>query len=140
MAHHEEPGRSFPFQPVPLADLENAESGSVKQLAFLLAVKFNYDVRQGGFSQLIYNLQGNFRAETEDMLIAAKAAVAQEYFVRAVMICLNAKEEYFRFLSSPYTDANNVKHSLQLLSVDYFQRQIDFQDEAAEFLLNRPRP
>ena len=85
-------------------------------------------------------MHGHFLAEIEDMLIAAKAAVAQEYYVRAVTICLENKEEYFRFLSSTYTDANEVKHALQLLSVGYLQKRIDFGNEAAHFLATCSKP
>jgi len=140
MSAQKEPQNSPPYRPVPLAELEDAVRGPATALPYLLAVKFNYDVKQGGFSQLLYNMQGNFLAEIEDMLIAAKAALVQDYYVRAVTICLENKEEYFRFLSSNYTDANDVKHSLQLLSVEYLQKRIDFANEAAVFLATCPKP
>jgi hypothetical protein len=133
------PDSSLPYQPVSLTELENVARGSSTALPYLLAVKFNYDVRQGGFAQLLYNMQGNFLAEIEDMLIAANATVAQDYYVRAVTTCLENKEDYFSFLSSNYTDANEVKHSLQLLSVEYLQKRIDFANEAAAFLATCPR-
>jgi hypothetical protein len=139
MAAQKGPQSSPPYRPVALAELEEAASGPSKALPYLLAVKFNYDVKQGGFSQLLYNMQGNFLAEIEDMLIAANAIVAQDYYVRAVTICLENKEEYFRFLSSNYTNANDVKHSLQLLSVEYLQKRIDFANEAEGFLATGPK-
>ena len=140
MPKQQEPHDSLPYRPLTLAELENAARGSSAGLPYLLAVKFNYDVKQGGFSQLLYNMQGNLLAEIEDMLIAANAAVAHDYYVRAVTICLENKEEYFRFLSSNYTDTNDVKQSLQLLSVEYLQKRIDFENEAAVFLATCPRP
>ena len=85
-------------------------------------------------------MQGDFLAESEDMLISANAAVAREYYVRAMTICLENKGEYFRFLSSNYADANDVKHLLQMLSVEYLQKGIDFIHEAADFLATSPRP
>jgi hypothetical protein len=140
MPAQKEPQDTLPYRPVPLAELEEAMRGSSTVLPYLLALKFNYDAKQGGFSQLLYNMQGEFLAEVEDMLIAANAAVAQDYYVRAVTICLESKDEYFRFLSSNYTDANDVKHSLQLLSVEYLQKRIDFANEAAAFLATCPKP
>jgi hypothetical protein len=140
MPEQKEPSNSLPYRPLTLAELEDSIRASKRVLPYLLAVKFNYDVKQGGFAQLLYNMQGNLLAEKEDMLIAANAAVAQDYYVRAVTICLENKEEYFRFLSSNYTDTNNVKHSLQLLSVEYLQKRIDFADEAAVFLATCPKP
>src|SRR5262249_23355009 len=111
MPEQQEPLNSLPYRPLSLAELENAGRGSSTGLPYLLAVKFNYDVKQGGFSQLLYNMQGHFLAEIEDMLIAANAAVAHDYYIRAVTCCLENKEEYFRFLSSNYTDPNDLKHS-----------------------------
>lgn len=140
MPEQKQPQHSLPYRPLPLAELESAARDSSTRLPYLLAAKFNYDVKQGGFSQLLYNMQGNFLAEIEDMLIAANAALAQDYYVRAVTICLENKEEYFRFLSSNYTETNDVKRSLQLLSVEYLQKRIDFVNEAAVFLATCPRP
>lgn len=103
-------------------------------------MKFNYDVKQGGFAQLFYNLQGDLLGEMEDMLIAARAAVAHEYHVRALRICLENKEKYFRFLSSNFVDANDLKDSLHSLSIEYLQRRVDFVDEAVTFLGRCPKP
>jgi hypothetical protein len=130
---------SLPYRPVPLAELETAARDSSKVLPYLLALKLNYDVKQGGFSQLLHNMQGNFLADMEDMLVAANAPVAHAYYIRAVTVCLENKKEYFRFLESNYTDANDVKHSLQMLSVEYLQKRIDFANEAAAFLATCPR-
>ena len=134
------PPGSPPHRPVSLAELENVAAGDATGLPYLLAVKFSYDVQQGGFSQLLYNLQGNFLRETEDMLLAANAPVAHDHYVRAVMICLRNKDEYFRFLSSNYVGANAVKEALQSLSVEYLMKRIDFLDAAAVFLKTCPRP
>lgn len=130
---------SLPYRPVSLAELQASASGAPAMLPYLLAVKFNYDVKQGGFAQLLYNLRGEFLAEVEDMLIAANAAVAHDHWVRAATICLEDKPAYFRFLASEYAEANGVKHALQLLSVEYLQRRADFADEASAFLASCPR-
>jgi len=83
-------------------------------------------------------MRGDFLGEIEDMLIAGNAALAHDYYVRAITICLENKAEYFRFLSSNYVESNEVKHSLQLLSVEYLQRRVDFADEIAAFVHNAP--
>jgi hypothetical protein len=121
------------YRPVTLVELVAAAKESPTTLPYLLATKFNYDVNQGGFAQLLFNLQGEFLAEVEEMLIAANSLVAHAYYVRAIAICLENQEECFRFLESNYIDANAVKHALQLLSVEYFQQRKEFADEAAEF-------
>ena len=129
----------LPYRPVSLAELQASASNSPAGLPYLLAAKFNYDVKQGGFAQLVYNLRGEFLAEVEDMLLAAGAAVAHDYWVRAVTICLEDKPAYFRFLASEYAEANGVKHALQLLSVEYLQRRADFTGETSAFLASCPR-
>ena len=134
-----EAGDALPHRPVPLAELQATASGSQGVLPYLLAAKFNYDVKQGGFAQLLYNLRGEFLADVEDMLIAAGAATAQDYYVRAVTLCLKDKPAYFRFLASDFAEANAVKHALQLLSVKYLQRRADFEVEAVAFLASCPR-
>lgn len=139
MANAEEQRDVLPYRPVPLAELEQTASESLAALPFLLAVKFNYDVQQGGFAQLLYNLRGEFLANVEDMLIAAGATVAHDYWVRAVTACLDEKPEYFQFLASDYTEANAVKHALQLLSVEYLQQRADFAEEAGAYLASCPR-
>lgn len=131
---------SLPYHPIGLSELERAATETPAALPYLLAAKFNYDVNQGGFAQLLYNLRGEFLADTEDLLIASNAAVAHDFYVQAVTICLENKAEYHRFLASDYLDANEVKHALQLLSVEYLQKRIDFVDESAAFLAACPRP
>jgi hypothetical protein len=134
MQDPKEPPELIPYRPVRLSELLATERISASDLPFLIAVKFNYDVKQGGFSQLLYNLQGNLLPEVEGMLLTAKAVVAHEYYVRAVRLCLEDMEEYFRFLSSDYTQANNLKHLLQALSIEYLNRKVDFVDEAKGFV------
>jgi hypothetical protein len=137
MEDSERPRGILPYRPVPLAELQGAVSESAAVLAHLRAVKFNYDVNQGGFAQLLYNLRGEFLADVEEMLIAANAAVAHDHYVRAVTVCLENKADYFRFLKSDYAEA---KHALQLLSVEYLQRRVDFVEEAAVYLATLPKP
>jgi hypothetical protein len=139
MPEQEQPG-SVPYRPVSLAELEGAAAGHPAAVPYLLAAKFNYDVKQGGFAQLLFNMQGNFLPDLEDMLIAAGARVAHDHYVRAITLCLGNKVKYFRFLSSNYTDANATKEALQSLSVEYLMKRIDLGEEAAAFLATCPRP
>lgn len=113
---------------------EPIDPASEVPLPHLLAAKFNYDVTQGGFSQLLFNLQGQYLRETEDMLVAAEACVAHAFFVRAIRICVASPKEYQRFLASGYTTDNDVKQELQMLSVEYFSSGVEFSDEIASFV------
>ncbi len=115
-------------------DLSEVKQRDPSGFTLSLAARFEYEVRQGGFAQLLYNMQGNWLAELEDMLIAASATVAQEYYVRAIQACLSNKPEYRRFLASNFTDANSVKDALHIVSIEYFAQKAPFAIEAAALL------
>jgi|SRR6516164_3908824 len=117
MPAQQEPQDSPPYRPVGLAELEAAARGPATGLPYLLAVKFNYDVKQGGFSQLLFNMQGNFLPEIEDMLIAANATVAQDYYVRAVTICLE------NFISRKESSASGVIDPQEV--IDFIEANFD---------------
>ena len=104
------------------------------RLAHYLAARFEYDVRKGGFAQLIYNMQGECLAEMEDMLNAAHATVAHDHYIRAIRACLASEDDYQTFLASHFTSPNALKHDLQLISLEYLARKISFCSEAKPFL------
>ncbi|MFZ6712511.1 DMP19 family protein [Undibacterium sp. TC9W] len=118
------------------ADWEELVATHAPQLPHLLAARFDYDVRQGGFAQFLYNMNGHLLAQIEDMLIAANAHVAHDFYVQAISLCLKNKAEYQRFLASNYTDANALKDELHLLSIAYLGKKVDFQTEAHAFLVS----
>ena len=99
-----------------------------------LATLFDYDVHQGGFAQLIYNLRGEFLPQTEDMLIAASAGIAQDYYVMAIETCLKNKAHYFDFLKSDFVSPQPMKEELQRISLDYLARNTPFAVEAANYV------
>lgn len=105
-------------------------------LFILLADLFNYQVTQGGFAQLIYNTKGAYLKEIEGMLLAANATTAHTYYIQAIEKCLEKEAEYQKFLDSPYTDANNLKNLLHLISVDYFKTGKPFLEECQSFIYN----
>jgi hypothetical protein len=115
-------------------DWDNIATNTPQHLALYLVAQFEYDVRQGGFAQLIFNMQGACLAEIEDMLIAVNAGIARARYVRAIDACLNQQDAYFSFLESNYTDANALKNELQLISLDYLSRDMPFVVEANDYL------
>jgi|GEM_PF-2012109 len=117
-------------------DWQAIASTHAQQLPHLLAARFDYDIRQGGFAQFLYNMRGHLLAQIEDMLIAARADIAHDYYVQAITICLKNKADYQRFLGSNYIEANPLKDQLQLLSVGYFGKRTDFKTEAHAFLVS----
>jgi hypothetical protein len=116
------------------SDLAEVQARDPSRFTLLLAVRFEHDVRQGGFAQLFYNLNGANLGEMEDMLLQADAPVAHEHYLRAARACLSNKAEYARFMASNYTDANAVKDALHEVTLAYFARRVPFADEAALLL------
>lgn len=55
-------------------NLKDVAATNPTRLPYLLAALFNYDVKQGGSSQLLFNMRGDFLGELEDMLIAGMLA------------------------------------------------------------------
>ncbi|MBC3909678.1 DMP19 family protein [Undibacterium umbellatum] len=117
-------------------DWQQIASTQAQQLPYLLAARFSYDVSQGGFAQFLYNMRGHMLAQIEDMLITAQADIAHDYYVQAISLCLKNKADYQRFLASNYIEANPLKDQLQLLSVAYLGKRIDFSTEAHAFLVS----
>lgn len=115
-------------------DVAKVKREEPARFQLLLAAVFEYDVRQGGFAQLRFNMKGRMLADIEDTLIAARAPVAQAYYVQPVRACLANKPEYQRLFASNYVDPNAVKDALQLISIDYLSRGMPFGVEAQEFI------
>ncbi len=107
---------------------------SGKELFLLLAARFDHDLRQGGFAQFFYNMNGNFLADVEDMLIQFNAIVAHEFFVQAVKACIANKAEYESFLQSDYLSENSLKNELHAISLDYLACHVDFSFEVRDYI------
>lgn len=99
-----------------------------------LAQFFRYHVEQGGFAQLLYNLQGEYLEDIERMLIASSAPVARQYYVRALRAALADVPAYREFLGADYVDPHPIKDSLHGISFEYFEQGIDFPIEAGQFI------
>lgn len=116
------------------SDLAEVQARDPARFVLLLAVRFEHDVRQGGFAQLFYNLNGAYLGEMEDMLLQANAPIAHTHYLRAARACLANKPEYARFLASNYTDANPLKDALHEVTLAYFAQGVPFATEAAALL------
>lgn len=106
-----------------------------KRRNLVLAARFEYDVRKGGFAQFFYNMHGELLGEVEDMLLAANAAVAHDSYVQAVQVCIANRSEYQRFIGSAYTEENKVKNALHKVTLAYFAKKITFLAEANAYLV-----
>lgn len=108
-----------------------------ESLNFIMLADFlAYNLRQGGFAQLLYNAGGAYLAEMEEVLLAAAATVTHRFYTDAVLLCTRDIPLYHAFLESDYTSDNALKNELQLLSIRYFQTGADFVAEAEAYIDN----
>lgn len=99
-----------------------------------LAGYFDYNVRKGGFAQLLFNLKGEYLSDIEQMLREINAPEALNFYLKALEICLENITEYRRFIGSNYLEKNETKDNLHLLSLDYFKKPSEFSDEINPYL------
>lgn len=115
-------------------DLDELLLRDSNKFQLCLAGQFDYNVRKGGFSQLLYNMQGNYLSEMESMLIEANAVIAKEFYVQAISACLADKVEYQHFLASNYLAPNKLKDNLNNISLAYFSKNTPLIQESSLFL------
>ncbi|GAB2681584.1 DMP19 family protein [Nocardia goodfellowii] len=117
--------------------IENAEQldDSTRDLAYttVLAADFDYQVKNGGFGQLIYNLGRDRLEQCDGVLEWVGAPVALSYFRRAVTRCAEDLADFDQFMAD-FTTPTSVGQDLLLLSVEYLGGRPSFDDEIADFL------
>lgn len=117
--------------------IEKAEDldESTRDLVYLtvLAVDFDYQVKNGGFGQLIYNLGRDRLEQCDGMLRAVGAPVALSFYVRAATRCAEDLVDFEQFLAD-FTASTKVGQDLMLLSVEYLRGDTSFDDEITDFL------
>ena len=99
-----------------------------------LARYFRDQVENGGFAQLLFNLQGEYLAEIGELLDRAGASVAALHYEQAIVACLADETAYQAFLASDFVSDNPLKSMLQRCSIDYFAAGVPFDREAARWL------
>ena len=99
-----------------------------------LADFFRYNVHKGGFAQLIFNLQGEYLEEMEQMLLHAPAPVAHTFYLKAVETCLGDEEGYRAFVAGDYVSANRVKDALHAVTLEYYEKRKKFVEEVGPFV------
>lgn len=115
-------------------DAENLDE-STRNLVYLavLAADFDYQVKNGGFGQLIYNLGRDRLEQCDGMLRAVGATVASSFYERAATRCAEDLADFDRFMAD-FTAPTKLGEDLTLLSVEYLRGGTSFDDEIAEFL------
>ncbi|MFE7802092.1 hypothetical protein [Nocardia sp. NPDC057440] len=108
---------------------------SIRDLLYLtvLAADFDYQVKNGGFVQLIYNLGRDRLEQCDGMLRAVGAPVALSFYIRAVTHCAEDLAEFNQFMAD-FNAPTTLGQNLTLLSVEYLRGDTSFDDEVAEFV------
>ncbi len=142
---HDESSSTATLSPSPSA-ARRARSGSVLTEAFdtdlealaaarpeRAAARFSYEVKQGGFRQLLYNLRG----ATETVghgLVYAGASVAATYYGRALEACRAAPSEYHALVGGPWPPARGaLSDALVVLTLEYY-REVPVETEIAPLI------
>jgi hypothetical protein len=135
---HMQPSQQLSQQAATIQATVRAAGGALQLppavLYVSLAQFFNYNVTKGGFAQLIYNAQGEYLQEIEHALSAASAESARSFYEQAIHLCFADVAAYQEFIASPFTFESSLKHSLQVLSIEYLRSTPSFEEEAATFI------
>src|SRR5437762_7454559 len=94
------------------SDLPALAARGSPRIPYLLAARFAHDVNNGGFAQLIYNMKGDLLFEIQEMLDAAGATIACDYYVLAMQACMKDREAYHNFIDSAFTTESPLKSEL----------------------------
>ncbi|MGW4248151.1 DMP19 family protein [Nocardia sp. NPDC004722] len=117
--------------------LEHSEAldDATRELAEItsLAAYFDYQVKNGGFGQLIYNLGRDWLEHCDDMLRAVGAQVAYSYYLRAITRCTEDLADFDTFMTD-FTTPTPLGQDLLMLTVEYFRADTGFDDEITDFL------
>ncbi|MFE3024442.1 DMP19 family protein [Nocardia tengchongensis] len=108
---------------------------STRELAELvfLAAYFDYQVKNGGFGQLIHNLGGDHLERCDGMLSAVGAPIALSFYFRAVTRCAQDLEDYNTFMAD-FTAPTELRDDLAMITFEYFRADTSFDDEIVGFL------
>src|SRR5690606_5910383 len=107
-----------------LDDLSNPET------IFSLLALFYYDVNKGGFAQFVYNANGVYLPEMAKVLEIIGASYTKAHFDRVIRLCLDRNDEYQEFISGDFSNDNDFKDALHLLSLEYLQSDTRLESEA----------
>lgn len=102
------------------------------------AAYFDHHVWQGGFAQLIFNLQGDGLEEVATMLEAVGAPVARSFYQRAIQDCVQDLDGYQAFLAD-YGAESLTKNALFRVSLDFYRSGVEFPDEILPWLTEANR-
>lgn len=109
------------------------EPDSIEAARSLVAI-FEHDVKEGGFSQLIYNSNGAYLIELLEVLSNLGADTAVEAMDAALNQCLNNEKLYQKFINSPFK-ANFLTKKLDIVTSHYQAKALPLTEESEAALL-----
>ncbi len=115
-------------------DLEDLKENSTELYLVLLLSAFAYNVRQGGFAQLLYNLSGLY---IEDLALALKLVGAEQSSAvmnGVIQSVLDDIESYKEFTSGNFGESD-FKNLLHEHSLAYMSSGLSLDDEISDVTL-----
>ncbi len=116
-------------------DLEDLKENSTEQYLVILLSVFVYNVRQGGFAQLLYNLSGLY---LEDLALALKLVGAEQSsaaMTAVIQSVLDDVESYKEFTAGNFAESE-FKNLLHDHSLAYYSSGLSLDDEISETTLH----
>ncbi|MGF6882621.1 hypothetical protein ABIA39_001563 [Nocardia sp. GAS34] len=99
----------------------------------VLAADFDYQVKNGGFAQLIFNLGRDRLEHCHVMLTTVNAPVALSFYVRAIKLCVENPADFDQLMAD-FSVPTVLGQNLISLTVEYLRGANSFDAEVAEFI------
>lgn len=99
----------------------------------VLAADFDYQVKNGGFAQLIFNLGRDRLEHCHVMLTTVNAPVALSFYVRAIKLCVENPADFDQLIAD-FSVPTGLGQDLTSLSVEYLRGAAGFDTEVTEFV------
>ncbi|GAB11319.1 hypothetical protein GOARA_067_00610 [Gordonia araii NBRC 100433] len=117
-------------------DDETNLDGDMHDLVYttVLAANFEYQVKNGGFEQLIYNAGTERLEQYDDLLSALNAPVALSYYRRAIARCAEDVNDFERFMATYPAEPTRLGVDIMQIGVEYLTGAVPFASEIGDFM------
>jgi len=97
-------------------DLDDLKENHTEMYLLLLLSIFSYSVNQGGFAQLLYNLNWVYLEDVELTLEIVGAENSKLEMSNVIQLCIDNAEAYQEFISSDFSESKfkNILHKQTL--------------------------
>ncbi|GED97076.1 DMP19 family protein [Gordonia crocea] len=114
------------------ADLD----GDLRDLVYttVLAADFEYQVKNGGFEQLIHNAGTERLEQYSSLLSAVNAPVALSYYRRVIARCAEDLEDFERFMATYPAEPTKLGIDIMQIGIEYLTGGVPFASEIGDFM------